>query len=41
MKIYVNFYATLVLSQIILPLELVRVMGAGVVLRMCVEEVRV
>jgi len=40
MKIYVNLYATLVMSQSIAPSGPVRVMGAGVVLAMCVKEVR-
>ena len=40
MKIYVSLYATLVMSQAIAPLEPVRVMGAGVVVIMCVVEVQ-
>ena len=41
MKIYVILYVTLVMSQLVVTLGPVRVMGAGVVVMMCVEEVSI
>ena len=39
MKTLVDTHVTLVMSQLIVPQELVRVTGAGVALMPCVEEV--